>query len=168
MDALKLLVKKPYFGPLFSAVFFIFFFCLRAESLAARAYPLSELATTTIKLNQKTFKLWVMDTSAKRQEGMMYLEAKELPKNYGMLFVFPKPQSLAFWMKNTYIYLDLVFLDQDKKILNIERLVPHDLNPVPSKGLALYAIELSAGLAAKNKLFPGKHLHFSSSVQGKD
>lgn len=168
MDALRLLVKKPYFGPLFSAVFFMFFFCLRAESLPARAYPLSELATTTIKLNQKTFKLWVMDTGAKRQEGMMYLESKELPKNYGMLFVFPKPEALAFWMKNTYIPLDLVFLDEDKKILNIEKLVPHDLHPVPSKGLALYAIELFSGLAAKSKLVPGKHLHFSSLVQSKD
>lgn len=168
MDALKLLVKKTYFGPLFSAGFFLFFFCLRAEGLPARVYPLSELGTTTIKLNQKTFKLWVMDTSAKRQEGMMYLEAKDLPENYGMLFVFPKPQPLAFWMKNTYVSLDLVFLDQDKKILNIERLVPHDLNPVPSKGFALYAIELSAGLVSKSKLVPGKHLHFSSSVQSKD
>ncbi len=161
MDAFTYLIKKQHFGIVLFSVFLVFVSYLDTKSLSVRTYPLSELSTTSIKINKKTLKLWVMDTGVKRQEGMMHLLPNDIPKNHGMLFVFSSPERLAFWMKNTFIPLDLIFLDKNKKILNLERLNPHDLTPVYSNGFALYAIELSVGLIDKNKLVSVKHLQFS-------
>ena len=73
-----------------------------------------------------------------------------LQPDHGMLFVFERPQPLAFWMKNTYIPLSIAFVDANGAILNIEDMKPHDESTHWSKGNALYAIEMKQGwFAAK-------------------
>jgi uncharacterized membrane protein (UPF0127 family) len=68
-----------------------------------------------------------------------------LPADHGMLFVFPAPQPLGFWMRNTYIPLSIAYLDADGRILNIEDMAPRDESSHPSRGLALYALEMRKG-----------------------
>lgn len=68
-----------------------------------------------------------------------------LRPDHGMLFVFPEPQPLAFWMKNTYVPLSIAFIDAKGVILNIEDMKPHDETAVPSKGAALHALEMKQG-----------------------
>jgi len=65
------------------------------------------------------FKVELARTNAERSRGLMF--KKELPKDYGMFFIFKKDTVHPFWMKNTYVSLDILFIDKDKKIVSIER-----------------------------------------------
>src|SRR6185436_4844839 len=62
------------------------------------------------------------DTTEKRARGLMFRESLE--GNRGMLFTFPEPQHWAFWMKNTRIALDIIWMDRDNRIVYVERNVP--------------------------------------------
>ena len=62
----------------------------------------------------KTIQVDVVDTPATREIGLMC--RTRLPRDYGMLFAFPKEMGLGFWMKNTLVSLDLVWIGSDKKI----------------------------------------------------
>jgi len=82
---------------------------------------------------------------------------KNLPENQGMLFVFERPQKLSFWMKNTYVPLDIAFISADSTILNIEQMIPLDTKPrYYSKGNGLYAIEANLGWFEKHGIKPGQ------------
>jgi uncharacterized membrane protein (UPF0127 family) len=82
--------------------------------------------------------------------GLMY--RKDIPWNYGMLFIFPKDVDYGFWMKNTYISLDIAFIDSNKVIFNIQKMYPCDNNickiyysPKPYR----YALEVKMGFFEK-------------------
>ncbi|MER3425455.1 MAG: hypothetical protein C4293_21685 [Nitrospiraceae bacterium] len=104
------------------------------------------------------------DTPEKRARGLMFRES--LPKDRGMLFTFAEPQQWTFWMKNTRIPLDIVWMDGKKKIVHVERNVPScsrtdDSCPQyqPNEN-AMYVLELAAGMADSLKLKRGVTLKF--------
>jgi uncharacterized membrane protein (UPF0127 family) len=101
-------------------------------------------------------------TETERARGLMFRE-KLLP-DQGMLFVFEKESAYAFWMKNTLIPLDMLWLDRDRRIVHIERNVPPcKADPCPSYGPArpgLYVLELQAGAADRFGLKPSDRLDF--------
>ena len=68
-----------------------------------------------------------------------------LQPDHGMLFVFREAQPQAFWMKNTYVPLSIAFIGRDGKILNIDDMAPLTENTHPSRGPALYALEMKKG-----------------------
>lgn len=72
---------------------------------------------TTIEINNKQYNVKVADTNEKRIKGLQGV--KELPKNEGMLFIFDKPQTVDFWMKDTLIPLDIIFINEDCEVLSI-------------------------------------------------
>jgi uncharacterized protein len=74
------------------------------------AFPTSLLAIRTAAGNVINFKIWSADTPARDEQGLMYVRSMDL--HAGMLFVFPKNQRVAMWMKNTYIPLDMLFMNQ--------------------------------------------------------
>src|SRR5688500_2838868 len=113
----------------------------------------SNLAVVKMDLAGKPFNLELANTDPKRKRGLMYRES--MPADHGMIFVFPEQQRLAFWMKNTKIPLDLIYINTDFKIVSIHPLEPFETKSVPSDGPALYAIELNRGTAEKLKLKPG-------------
>jgi uncharacterized membrane protein (UPF0127 family) len=78
-----------------------------------------------------------------------------LRPDHGMLFVFDAPQPLAFWMKNTYVPLSIAFIASDGRILNIEDMAPRTETTHPSRGLALYALEMKKGWFADPVSAPG-------------
>ncbi|MBM3294076.1 MAG: DUF192 domain-containing protein [Candidatus Aminicenantes bacterium] len=98
-------------------------------------------------------------TPEERARGLMFRE-KILP-GQGMLFLFEKEGKPAFWMKNTLVPLDILWLDRDRRIVHIEPDVPPcPAEPCPSYGPgrdALYVLELAAGEAKRYnlKLFDG-------------
>jgi hypothetical protein len=104
------------------------------------------------------------DTVEKRARGLMFRET--LPRGRGMLFTFAEPQLWSFWMKNTRISLDIIWMDGNKRIIHIERNVPictrtDDGCPQyqPNEG-AMYVLELAAGSADALKLARGARLRF--------
>jgi len=88
------------------------------------------------------------------RRGLMY--RKSLGENKGMLFVYEKAQQLSFWMRNTFIPLDIGFFDSEGVLRETRRMYPHDETSVRSKDETIqYALETNAGWFKKNGLKPG-------------
>lgn len=88
-------------------------------------------------------------TPAERQQGLMY--RKSMPETQGMLFIFPYEQIQSFWMKNTYIPLDMIHINKNKEIVGIvENAKPHDETSRSVGKPALYVLEVNAFYARKN------------------
>ena len=110
----------------------------------------------------------VVDSPATREQGLMF--RRNLPKNYGMLFVFPGEDAKVFWMKNTWVSLDIVFIGADQRITRIHaRVRPStekttDEEVARVRGPAQYVLELPAGAARRYKLKVGQPLDFSVPV----
>ena len=73
------------------------------------AFPQSLLAVRTSGGNVINFKIWSADTPARDEQGLMFQRSMDL--HAGMLFVFPKNERVSMWMKNTYIPLDMLFIN---------------------------------------------------------
>ena len=100
------------------------------------------------------FTVEIADTEAAREKGLMY--RKSLPPGQGMLFDFHSDQPVRFWMKNTYIPLDMIFIRSDGRILNIaENTTPMSENEVPSAGPVKAVLEVRGGTARKLGIAPG-------------
>ena len=78
-----------------------------------------------------------------REQGLMYRES--LAKGRGMLFVFPDAQIRSFWMKNTFIPLDIAYLDAKLTIVDIQAMEPESLDSHPSASPAMLALEVPLG-----------------------
>ena len=121
--------------------------------------PSPRAATTgTLEIASKTgvhsFTVEVVDTEDARARGLMY--RRELPEGRGMLFDFKSEQPVAFWMKNTYIPLDMIFIRADGRILRIaENTEPLSTRIISSKGPARAVLEVVAGTAQKYGIRPG-------------
>jgi uncharacterized membrane protein (UPF0127 family) len=105
----------------------------------------------------------VADTNEARAKGLMFRE--HLATDRGMLFVFAEPAQWVFWMKNTKVPLDIIWLDKNKRIVDIAEDVPGCvqepcLQYQPSKD-ATYVLEVPAGAVKRLKLTKGMPLTFS-------
>ncbi len=104
----------------------------------AQSLPLTPLVIGTVKLQAE-----VANTPGQREIGLMHRFS--LAPDHGMIFVFPTPQPLGFWMRNTYIPLSIAYLDPSGVILNIEDMAPQDDTTHWSRGAAQYALEMRKG-----------------------
>lgn len=103
------------------------------------------------------FRVWIAADDRSRERGLMHVRV--LPPDRGMLFLFEQPQPLAFWMKNTYLSLDLIFIDPVGRVLNVAANArPHSLDPIRSEGDAIAVLELLGGTARSIGLRPGDRL----------
>ena len=103
------------------------------------------------------FAVEVADDVAERAEGLMFRE--KLPASAGMLFIYERPQPVAFWMKNTLIPLDMIFIGADGRVGRVHaRAVPGDLTPIPGPDDTLMVLEIGGGLAARLGLGEGAEL----------
>lgn len=101
----------------------------------------------------KPFTLEVADDAVKRERGLMYRES--MPSDHGMIFVFVRPDNYRFWMRNTYIPLDIVFLDSQGKVLDVEARKPLDDTSMGPDEPSSYVIELNQGTCDKIGLHKG-------------
>jgi uncharacterized protein len=102
----------------------------------------------------------IADDDAKSQQGLMY--RKSMEENRGMLFIFLKPAVHAFWMKNTLISLDIIFIDENKKIIKIHKhTTPLSTKDLPSGGPTLYVVEVNAGYTDKYGISEGDFVNFT-------
>ena len=112
-----------------------------------------------------TIKAEIADTPLKRSVGLMYRD--QLKKDHGMLFFFSEPQAWSFWMKNTKLSLDLIWLDAKKRVTHIERSVPictktDESCPQyrPNGDDAMYVLEITGGTVDGYKIEKGTKLLF--------
>ena len=106
-----------------------------------------------------TFEVEVADTPSKRTMGLQY--RKELGEDRGMIFLFPAEAPQSFWMKNTPIPLDMIFINREQKIVGIiEQTVPFSLDSrsvgVPSQ----FVLEINGGLAKRHGIQVGDSVRF--------
>lgn len=94
------------------------------------------------------FTVTVADDSALRAQGLMHVDS--MPQMAGMLFIYDQPQTVAFWMRNTLIPLDMLFADPDGLILHVhENAVPLDETPIPGGDGVQFVLEINGGMAAR-------------------
>ena len=103
------------------------------------------------------FAVEVVDTDESRSRGLMF--RRTMADDHGMLFDFRREEPVWFWMKNTYLPLDMIFARADGTIIS----VAHDAEPlsealVPSNGPVRFVLEVNAGVAARLGLAPGDRL----------
>lgn len=87
--------------------------------------------------------LSIAENPVDQEQGLKYF--KSLPAETGMLFSFQRPRILSFWMKDTYVPLDIAFIDKNNKIANIQKMVPLSLRSVSSGTPCLMALEVPMG-----------------------
>jgi uncharacterized membrane protein (UPF0127 family) len=101
----------------------------------------------------------VADDDAQRTQGLMYRSS--MVDTTGMLFIFDAPASRSFWMKNTKIPLDILYVDENKEIIMIYKSVmPYSEKSIPSEGEALYVVEVNGGFTTRNNIQEGDHIVF--------
>jgi uncharacterized membrane protein (UPF0127 family) len=116
-----------------------------------------------IRLGAKTLSVELADNHERQEQGLMFRE--KLSADGGMLFIFSAEEPLAFWMKNTVIPLSIGYFDHDKKLVRIIEMEPAiagEKNPksYPSGAPAMYALEMSKGWFARNKIAIGAKFSF--------
>jgi len=125
--------------------------CASGEALAAARLETVEIVTGR---GRARFQVEIAATRAEQQRGLMFRKA--LAPDRGMLFTYKRPQPAAYWMKNTLIPLDIIYIQPDGRILSIVRNArPHDETPLPSGGLVLGVLEVAGGRAAQLGVLPG-------------
>lgn len=130
--------------------FFLVFVMVAGPAWAAELKTL-EIAS---KSGVHVFAVEIADTDATREKGLMF--RKSLPEGQGMLFDFHEEQPVGFWMQNTYIPLDMIFIRSDGRILNIaENTTPMSEKEVPSAGPVQAVLEVRGGTARKLGIAPG-------------
>jgi len=102
-----------------------------------------------VEVQGKRFYVEIADDDASRMQGLMFRD--ELADNRGMLFIFRREEPRSFWMRNTRIPLDIIYLNRDLEVVSIV----HDARPCrtrqcpsyPSRGPAMYVLEINGGQA---------------------
>jgi len=123
------------------------------------------LATITLPIAGKSFTLQVADDVTKREKGLMFVTS--MPADSGMIFVFPAAEPRSFWMKNTPIDLDIIYLGANRKVVSVHTMKANTLDGIDSGGDAQYAIELNRGVAGQLKLSVGQVVDVPGDLLGK-
>ena len=149
-------------NPLQNRAYQYLFLWLRLLILLLITTHASHAADTRITINDIGFDVELAITQEEQSQGLM--GRTHLEKGTGMLFVYSDPKELSFWMKETRIPLDILFFDQNSRLIKLFSKVPpckqDPCKTYSTPSPALYVLELPAGTAKKMKLKPGdKFLH---------
>jgi len=116
----------------------------------------------TIQIGDNLIKVSIADTKETQAEGLSGRES--LGQDEGMLFIFEKPDKYGFWMKEMNFAIDIVWIDESKKIIGVEKNVEPETFPktfYPENPIK-YALELPSGYAVKHDIDSGKIMYFES------
>jgi hypothetical protein len=138
-------------------VFFAYFSGLKPGLADAMLLPIdgTPLVVSTGS-GDRSFSIEIADTSAEREAGLMF--RRTMADDHGMLFVFERTGEVDFWMKNTPMALDLVFVGQDGRVKAIKRGEPESEAIISPGQPVRFVLELKAGTAAKDGIKEGDFL----------
>jgi uncharacterized protein len=124
---------------------------------ACQAQPQVTIATEGGR--ELTFQVEVADTPAKRELGLQY--RRDLAVDRGMIFLFPVESDHSFWMKNTPIPLDMIFIGKDRKIVGIvEQAAPFSTDSRSVPGASQFVLEINGGLSKRYGIRAGDTVRF--------
>jgi uncharacterized membrane protein (UPF0127 family) len=137
-----------------TAVYFAVLMSLSSAAYAEECHDaLLSIERTETKGNP-VFRVAIADEPLEMMQGLM--NVKNMPDDTGMLFVYPSEGQVSFWMKNTLIPLDMIFITSDGSVSKIhENAVPHDLTPITSDSKVKYVLEVNGGLSKSLNLSVG-------------
>lgn len=116
--------------------------------------PFKKEGELTFLKNQEKLTIEIADSEAETTQGLMY--RRTMPDSCGMVFIFADSQPRSFWMKNTYLPLDILFLDESKKIVTIQaNRTPFSEEAIPSFENAKYVLEVNAGYCKRKGIEKG-------------
>lgn len=108
----------------------------------------------------RTIDIEIADTPYEWETGLMYRESME--DNQGMLFIYPNAAPRSFYMKNTYIPLDIIFLGADTTVVSFkENAIPRDETSIPSNAPAKFILEINGGKVADWNIETGDKMRFT-------
>jgi hypothetical protein len=126
--------------------------CAQAETHVAK--PKLETVEVQTAHGVRSFQVEIADTDKEREHGLM--DRDSMAADHGMLFQFPDSTERAFWMHDTRISLDIVFIGSDGRIVSIQKNAkPYDETPLRSYGNATGVLEINGGLADRLGIKPG-------------
>lgn len=130
---------------------------------AASAHPVSGLevipVTITTSAGTRTIQAELAVSAEAQARGLMF--RTEMGADEGMLFTYPAAKRLSFWMRNTVLPLDMVYIGPDQRVLNIiPNATPYSETPLLSDGLAIANLELNGGRAAELGIAPGDRVEW--------
>lgn len=100
------------------------------------------------------FKIELAETTSETTQGMMF--RRSIPEGTGMLFLMPEERYQSFWMRNTYVPLDIIYINSRGQVVSIQaNAQPMNETPLPSEGPANLVLEIAGGRAAKLGIIPG-------------
>ena len=122
------------------------------------------------EVNGKRFSIQIADNDETRARGLMFV--RELPADSGMLFIHDRQEPVAYWMKNTFIALDILYFDEQFKLVSAQlNVLPCGTQSqcpnYPSYEPIKYVLEINAGIAEQIKLKKGDQLKLSESIVSK-
>lgn len=110
-----------------------------------------------------TIDIEIADTDYERTRGLMHRRA--LPADAGMLFIFDRAEVRSFWMRNTYIPLDILFIDERKRVVAIaKRTEPLSYTPISSLRKAQYVVEVNAGFCDEHGISLGDRIAYRTLI----
>ncbi|MFC4701621.1 DUF192 domain-containing protein [Glaciecola siphonariae] len=163
---------QPFSSSLLTFVFaaMLAFFCVAPSSVIAQDSNVSSTAANSelalvplIFSNGVEIEVEFANDPNSRALGLMF--RKEMCTDCGMLFKFDRVRIASIWMKNTYIPLDLAYINAFGTIVDIKALQPHDLTSVKSSVPVLYALEMNQGWFANNSLAVGDTVKLPSYIK---
>ena len=136
---------------------------LTARSIACSSPAAPQVVIYTAGGSEIVVPVEIADDNAERSRGLMY--RTDLAANAGMLFLFDAEQPRAFWMKNTPLPLDILYIAGDGRIVAIaEHTKPFSTDPIPSRTPALNVLEVNAGFAKRNGIAVGDRVSLKKAV----
>lgn len=145
---------KSVCAVLLSVILFSASFTLSARAQPQPTLPQSELVIVTSGKGPQRFTVELADNDQSRARGMMFRQS--MAPDAGMLFDFKQEQMASFWMRNTLIPLDMIFIKADGTILNIhQRAIPRDETGINSAGPVRAVLEVNGGTASRLGIRPG-------------
>ena len=136
---------------------FLTLFAVLLQVSACQAQPQVTIATEGSR--ELTFQVEVADTPAKRELGLQY--RRDLPPDRGMIFLFPTESEHSFWMKNTPLPLDMIFISKDLKIVGIvEQAVPFSTDSRSVPAASQFVLEINGGLSKRHGIKAGDSVRF--------
>ncbi len=136
--------------PIVRSMTFVFLLSLIFAAASTTASPTAETQSLKIEAaaGDREFAVEIVREEKERNRGLMF--RRHMADDRGMLFDYNPPQAVSFWMKNTYIPLDIIFIDASGRIITIaENTTPLSLETIPSGGVARGVLEINGGLAKK-------------------